>query len=299
MLTHRAVPRENRLHGDPLYPFASYEVDEINGILFDCHWHEELELLLVLEGSAQLQVGDHVYNLQDGEALFVNTGEVHAGYGAGDTPCKVLALVFHPSLFQSGTYDRIQDRYLDPLLKQQYHTPVRIGGTVDWEQQAIELITEIALDNRERSTAYELATKAKLSLILSLLLANSTRIENGRKYPRRSHKADRLKHVLQHIHTHYSETIRLKDLAEKVNMSEEHFCRFFKQMTKKTPIAYMNQYRMHKAAQLLAETDRKIVEIALEVGFESISYFISVFKRQFDMTPNQYRKNGDWERFDV
>lgn len=290
---HRAVPKENRLHGDPLYPFATYEVNEISGVLFPTHWHEELELLLVTDGSAQLQVGDHEYVLQAGEALFVNSGEVHAGYGLTDIPCKLEALVFHPSLLQSSTYDSIQDRYIQPLLNQQFHTPVRVEGTADWERQIIDLIRSIVQDNRQRPPAYELATKAKLSLIVALLLSNSTRIESGRSYPRRSHKADRLKRVLQYMHEHYHETIRLKDLAETVNMSEEHFCRFFKQMTKKSPVAYLNHYRMQKAAQLLADTDRKIVEIAMEVGFESISYFISVFKREFGMTPNQYRKNGD------
>ncbi|GIQ69912.1 AraC family transcriptional regulator [Xylanibacillus composti] len=296
---NRAVPRENRLHGNPLYPFASYEVNEISGILFDCHWHEELELLLGIEGCAQLQVGDDEYTLQAGEALFINSGEVHAGYSVGDAPCKVLALVFHPSLLQSSTYDVIQDRYLDPLLKQQYQTPVYLADNEEWKKQIIALIREIARDNRERVPAYELATKAKLSLIFAIVLAHSKRLEGGRSHSRRSHKADRLKHVLQYIHTHYQESIRLKDLAETVNMSEEHFCRFFKQMTKKSPVAYMNHYRMQKAAQLLADTDRKIVEIAMEVGFESISYFISVFKKEFNTTPNQFRKNGSWERSEV
>ncbi|MNP38977.1 Bifunctional transcriptional activator/DNA repair enzyme AdaA [compost metagenome] len=103
-------------------------------------------------------------------------------------------------------------------------------------------------------------------------------------------KVERIKNVLNYIHEHYPEPLKLKDLASEINMSEGHFCRFFKQMVQKTPIDYMNNYRIQKACKLLENSNQKMVDIAMDVGFDNLSYFITVFKQHKKSTPSQYRK---------
>ncbi|HEX3037443.1 MAG TPA: helix-turn-helix transcriptional regulator [Oscillospiraceae bacterium] len=83
-------------------------------------------------------------------------------------------------------------------------------------------------------------------------------------------------------------TIQL--LAERINVSQGHFCRLFKQYTMKTPIQYMNHYRLSKAMEFLQTTNRKILDIALDTGFSSLSYFINVFQKNIGCTPSAYRK---------
>jgi predicted Rossmann fold flavoprotein len=72
---------------------------------------------------------------------------------------------------------------------------------------------------------------------------------------------------------------------------EGHFCRFFKRLVRKTPVEYINYYRVNRAVKLLENEDAKIIEIAMDVGFDSFSYFISMFKRYMKCTPSQYRKS--------
>ena len=69
----------------------------------------------------------------------------------------------------------------------------------------------------------------------------------------------------------------------------EYFCRLFKQYTGKTPIEYLNNYRIEQAAKLLIETNDSITDIAFDCGFENTSYFIRKFKAQKSATPKQYR----------
>lgn len=78
----REMLRENRIHGNPMYPVSVYpSVEQLNGnSVLESHWHEEMEFIVVEQGSAVFQT-DMVYTeVNEGEALFVNSGELHAGY---------------------------------------------------------------------------------------------------------------------------------------------------------------------------------------------------------------------------
>ena len=77
-------------------------------------------------------------------------------------------------------------------------------------------------------------------------------------------------------------------------MSPQYFCTFFKQMTDKTPFAYVNAYRIERACRKLLGTDLSVTEIAYSCGFNDLSYFIKTFKAEKGMTPRAFRR-GDKE----
>ncbi|MNP17428.1 Bifunctional transcriptional activator/DNA repair enzyme AdaA [compost metagenome] len=105
-------------------------------------------------------------------------------------------------------------------------------------------------------------------------------------------KVNRLKKVILYIQENYQEPIRTRDLSDLIPMSEGQFCRFFKAMTRKTPVDYINSYRIRQAAALLQQTERKISDIALEVGFDNVSYFIKVFRKAMSCSPSEFRKDA-------
>ncbi len=82
----------------------------------DSHWHDELELLLITEGTAIFQIETSSYKVSKGQALFINSGEIHAGFGAKSEPWGYFAVVFHPSLLQGNSYDRVASKYVEPLI---------------------------------------------------------------------------------------------------------------------------------------------------------------------------------------
>ena len=82
----------------------------------------------------------------------------------------------------------------------------------------------------------------------------------------------------------------MDQLAEMSHLSTGHFCRLFKRYTFKTPVQYVNGVRLSAAADLLLESGRKELDIALETGFNSLSYFIGVFKQSMGCTPTEFRR---------
>ena len=101
---------------------------------------------------------------------------------------------------------------------------------------------------------------------------------------------EKLKLVLQYIKEHYQHPITVRELADACHFSEYYFMRFFKQYMNMTCVEYLNQYRMEIAAGKLSGSGESITEIALDAGFNNISYFNRVFKKSFGMTPKEYRK---------
>lgn len=285
----RDTLRENRIHGSTMYPVSIYEMNDLRDeVILECHWHQEPEFILVTEGRALFQVGGVNCEVKAGEAIFVNSGEIHTAYRVDGEMCSYCAVVFGMSLLDSASYDHVQGNYLDPLLARQVHAPLHLDPSLSWQQRILELLEQVIQVNLQRPVAYELTTKAYLYLIIGLMYEHMD--HPLEQQPAVSDRMERLKMVLSHIHAHYQQPLRLRELADIVNMSEGHFCRFFKSLTQKSPIEYINRYRTQQACRWLENSDRKIVDISLEVGFDSLSYFISVFKQHHGCTPSRYRK---------
>ena len=98
-----------------------------------------------------------------------------------------------------------------------------------------------------------------------------------------------LQQVLDYIDNHLESNIKLADLARLLEMSQFHFSRLFKRSLGTTPHQYLSQQRVERAKQLLKKTDRLIVDIAFECGFNSHSHLSKQFRQVTDVTLKAYR----------
>ena len=284
--------KENRVHGDIMFPLVTYHMDcDSNVDILECHWHDEFEFLLVTGGRAVFQIGTRYYNVSEGQAIVIPNGEIHAGFHYDNSHCKYSAVVFNLNFLSSGTYDVIQNKYISPLQKNLYMLPAYIKGENEWEKEIIYELNRIFAAADTKPDAYEMLIKSSLYRIFSILLPNcDPKVPDGKREAN-SDKMENIKRALEYIHKNFNRKIRINDLARLSNMSEGHFCRFFKRLVRKTPVEYINYYRVNRAVKLLENEDAKIIEIAMDVGFDSFSYFISMFKRYMKCTPSQYRKS--------
>lgn len=281
--------RENKIHGETNFPLAqySYYCDEEHEL--DCHWHEEMEFLMVTEGSGNFKIGMVEYVVKKGEAIFINSGEIHVGYALNGN-CSFEAVVFDASLlYNNDINDEVKLKYIDPIINRKIQVPVHIKNEEQWEKKVIEQLTFMAQSQCNRSFAFEMYLKARLLDIFSMILSN-VHVVLGETNDNADYKKERVKQIIEYIQSNYDRKITLKELADYSNMSEGHFSRFFKSMIRKSPIEYINYYRVNKAAKLLMDTSKKITEISSQVGFDNPSYFISTFKQYINHTPSEYRK---------
>ncbi|TVY06984.1 response regulator transcription factor [Paenibacillus cremeus] len=98
-----------------------------------------------------------------------------------------------------------------------------------------------------------------------------------------------IERAIKYIAEHYSEELRLSDVAAQIHLNPSYFSVLFKKATGESFTRYVTRFRMEKAALLLRHSDMKIFEIANAVGFDEPNYFTNVFKQQYQMSPKEYR----------
>ena len=102
--------------------------------------------------------------------------------------------------------------------------------------------------------------------------------------------SQRMKNMLQYIDEHYSDNITINEIAESVSLSVSECLRCFHRNIGTTPIQYLKSFRIKKAAELLTNTDMKIVDVGIVCGFQDMSYFAKTFRNIYGCTPSKYRE---------
>lgn len=102
-------------------------------------------------------------------------------------------------------------------------------------------------------------------------------------------KSDLANKAVAYIGENYNRGITLKEMSEDLNVSNWHLCKVLKANTNKTFVEILTEVRTEKAKKLLLETDMAINEIAAQVGFSEITYFVNLFKKQTGVSPGTFR----------
>lgn len=138
----------------------------------------------------------------------------------------------------------------------------------------------------------ERAKNEKDSLYAALLkksknierILRSLQKDNAKPEPR-----DIIQDVVEHLDTNYQERYDRRELSKKFDLNEDYMGQLFKKVTGTNISTYLNVRRIDAAKELLIDTDAKIIDIAYHIGFDNLTHFHRQFKKQTNLTPNQYR----------
>ncbi|SIS74784.1 AraC family transcriptional regulator [Alicyclobacillus vulcanalis] len=284
---------EHRQHGDATFHIQAYHVVLTPGPFqqtVNLHWHSEAEFIVVTRGRVCLQTGSQRHLLAEGDVALLSGGELHSMTAPGNGPSECKAIVFGFDVLEGTGRDRVQQLYLAPIASGK----LRLPGALDHGHPAREALAarlcEMAQALEEQPIGYELIVKSRLYDVLAQLIQANLLLETNAQHEIDDRRADALKAVLTYIDEHLGEKLRLADLARIANMSEGHFCRFFKEMTHRKPMQYVNERRVARAAELLKDPNRSVTAIGMDLGFHDVSYFIRVFRSYKHCTPLAYRK---------
>ena len=101
----------------------------------------------------------------------------------------------------------------------------------------------------------------------------------------------RIKIVYDHIMANFTKEVRIKDISDKLNISEAAFYKFIKNQTIKTYTQIINEFRISYASKLLMDSEKTISQICFESGYNNLSYFNRKFKEIMHQTPHVFRSN--------
>ena len=258
------------------------------------HYHKEYELLYVSKGSGIRFVGDSVQEFNEGELVLVGAYLPHLWRNDlsskidADSNVKIVVIKFLKDFIGKGVFENPEFYAVKDMLKsadlgvlfsketsQEFKDRLLGFDNLNAPEKSIELL----------SLLHELSQE-KIEKQISTLDMRQYSSENGSK----------LDEVMKFISINYASSISLKDVAEIACMTENSFCRYFKNLTKKSFVKFLNEVRIRNAAKLLVSTNKSISEIAMEVGFPSITNFNKQFKIVQSETPKIYRERIAYEK---
>lgn len=300
---------EYAAHVNEEYPIGVYYVEPskmyMNYVRW--HWHEELEINLVKNGTAEFTIGDEKILVNEGQAILLNRNVFHAIRSAGDDSCILLSLLFSPNVLFHNDTSSLAQGYINPVIEDPNLKYAIFDRKDMWGRSVLSYINDIFDANFSQEFGYELATQSALCQLWLLLLKKckhktvKTAGSKKKKATALSPDEARIKDAIVYIQHHYTEPMTLDDIAASIHVSKSECCRCFKRAVNLTPFEYLMHYRVLQAADKILQNDRSttsISELASSVGFNNTSYFNKLFKKYFNCTPTEYRKMSKTEHRD-
>lgn len=277
---------EPKQHGTPDFPFEYHFITASHTrYVMPHHWHKEWEIIRILQGTFTAQTDGLVHTAHSGDIILVRGGMLHGGIPEGCV-YECFLFDFH-GLFRNLD---IVKKHLRPIYRQQILPHIYYPANSTPEiHYAVNQISQAYKDNPHAPK--ELVVLASISEIFSVILQQELYQQNTDVSGVSMHKLEQVKSVLEFIELHYATSVSLQQLADVAGMHPSYFCRYFRSITHRSPMEYVNMYRIEKAAQMLQESSMSVTAVCMECGFNECSNFIKVFRKYKGTTPNQYRKN--------
>ncbi len=275
---------ENRFYHSTL-PFSC---DYSHNLNFLAHWHNDLELMYVCEGSIRMGINLESRVLHKGDMAICSSGDIHY-YDSSDCESTILLLIFNPQLIGSPGGWPKDVRLTSPFITAGDPDTNTAAG-IQLLSRASQLILQLNQESEAELPQHELFITGMLYELCGLILRHlPCEPADQKKDKRRMTSMKIMQAVLDYLETHYSSMITLEDAAKQADMSLFYFSRFFKSTTGMSFISYLNHIRVNKAEEMLLNTDKSIIDIALDCGFTNVRTFNRVFKQFRHNTPSSLR----------
>lgn len=263
-------------------------------------------LIFVTDGMCRISCDGEEYIVSEGEVFFIPAGHSYIRRPVDGTMCTMHYVHF---TFESDFVQEVPANLSESVarLKEQLDREILSGeANISFPDKIyvqnknvpndFDEMMKTLLSINQFSSERQLMCKLRSSICLSHILADISQktldtVMTDKTLKNRKVIPPHLKKAIGYISSHYSEKISLDNIARHCNVSKQHMIRYFKEAFGVTPVQYITDYKLSRAKELLFyHTELTIKEIALELGFESQSYFCKVFTWNMGESPSAYRE---------
>jgi len=245
------------------------------------HWHDEVEILYVLRGSAFQQVNDHTFDISQGHIVVVRSQDIHGTYSITPEDTEIFVLQFNTAILGN----------LEPSFSEQFSNNTLFSYPIETAQYPGLKIAELLLSIQREYTQNDIAREVFILSDCISLVGVCTRSfvceTNPICYPSNAKKA--LEKIFHFIDANFQRPICLNEAVKLSNFSVPHFCRLFRKTVGMSFIDYLNHYRVSKSL-LLLRSGQTVTEIAHLCGFNSINSYIRTFKKYYSVSPSKWKE---------
>ncbi|NOJ73763.1 helix-turn-helix transcriptional regulator [Paenibacillus alvei] len=280
-------------------PCKMYKINQTLGSIWD-HTHDYIQIWYVVKGEFKHSIHHRTYNMVKGNLFVIPPYAVHRVDMIPGQEMEVIGCEFLPHFinerFEQSEWSQecFDFSYLEKFLIDEKQVTPKIALTGDSDMEVARLLTEMLEEYGHSNRFFELMLKANLLKLLSVIIREYSKLADRPSEEDEWVEKYRglMNAVMEYIHGHFAEELRLERLCRQFNISKTYFCHLFKRFTGKTFNDYLINLRVNKAAEWLIETNMSVTEICFGSGFNDLAYFSRIFKRYTGMAPSQFKKKA-------
>ncbi|WP_064196617.1 MULTISPECIES: AraC family transcriptional regulator [Emticicia] len=263
---------------------SSFILRQFDVLRFDApfHFHPEYELTLILKGEGQRYVGQQVSEFFVGDLVFLGANLPHCWVNQPIENVSAIVIQFGELFLGKGIVDLPEMQKVKVFLEKSKSGFEIIGKTR-------EILTEKIVALQQKTALQKIAGLLEIFDILSNSTEITTIDDFFFEHQYNQSETARFQKVFSYLIENFKEEITLEQIANIADLSPTSFCRYFKNITNKTFVEVLIEFRLQYACQLLNKTDLPIQQIAFESGFGDVPYFNKLFKKHKSLTPKEWR----------
>lgn len=275
--------RETRQRGTVDFPLEFHHVTPSHPqYIMSFHWHVEFEIIRILSGTFSLTLDEYEVSVSSGSVIFIPAGSLHSGI---PDDCIYECIVFDMNMLMNKNDSCC--RHIRQIIDHEINLQIVYPDSYNDIHQITWTLFDAMTSKKE---GYQMVVLGTLYYLFGTIFSKGWYSTAPTQTPRSHKRVVQLKQALEFIESSYTSQVTLEEISQSVNMSPKYFCRFFQEMTHRTPIDYLNYYRIERACYQLLTTDQSITDVAYSSGFNDLSYFIKTFKKYKGTTPKKYLK---------
>ena len=279
--------KENKPHGTKDDPFSTYHIENAGrSFQIPVHWHDEFEIIYVRSGFLTVSISGESYIGKTGEAFVVSPGNLHL-MGSQTGTVDYYTFLFPLKYISFRTDDMLDEKLLEPLNSGHLMICPRVKDTA---KELCDQLVDIYMakkDESESKITTQVGTKIILLQFILEMWKKGFVIENDT-----SGRNTVEKEMVSYIQQNFTGKISLREFGEQFHLSEKYISRYFKEHFHITLSQYVTYLRLEHAKQLLQDTDIPVTDVAMQSGYQNVSYFIRSFQKAYAVSPLKYRKNN-------
>ncbi len=258
-------------------------------------WQEKpgiIELIYVASGTLRVSEQKRVIKVHQGEAMLVLEGAYYRLTSTEEEETVYVSIEFKPEIVVGKRNEYLALKYYNQPVSDDVLKCLPIRNDTLLGESTIDKIKDIIQINGSNKIGREILIKAYLCYLWAFFIDYIKESDGDIGAVKQASRDElRVRKALSYIHDNYKESITLNDISDKIYVGSNECLRCFKRVLGMSPVDYLIRFRIYRAARRLyknPESVDTISTLALESGFNNVSYFNRAFKREFSCTPTEF-----------
>lgn len=251
---------------------VAVEMSNKNAQMPSMHAHESYEIYILIRGTKSYFIESDFFSVNAGEVVLISSEKLHKTGGYG---CYRALISFSDEFLRKYFTQTAIDKMLSCFDKN------HVKPTKEQFDEILKIVNIMLKNQADKIEGDAFLHLAEILKILKESPESNKSVIEAKGYANK---------IIEYVNSNYASIGGLKDVAEKFYVNKSYLCRLFKRETGMQFTTFLNKIKVRSAVNLLLTTNKSISEIAYLVGFSTSAYFCNIFKKEYAVTPHEYKK---------